>query len=93
VAARSPRAARVELHRTTMTNGVMEMRPVEAIEIPPRGTVVLAPNGLHFMLMGLTAPLKAGEKISITLSFEGGPEWAYTFEVYPAGHPGPAKRP
>ena len=92
IAARSDRAERVELHRTTMEGGTMQMRPVEAIEIPPRGRVTLAPGGLHFMLIGLKSPFKAGETVDIWLQYQGEPEWSYRFPVFPAGHPGPGQR-
>ncbi len=69
VAASTPVANKAELHTMTMTNGVMKMRPVAAIDIPAGKPVSLAPGGLHIMLMGLKEPLKAGEKFPLTLDF------------------------
>jgi copper(I)-binding protein len=34
------------------------------------GTLEMKPGGYHIMLMGLKAPLKTGEEIEITLTFE-----------------------
>jgi copper(I)-binding protein len=70
VAASTPVAGRAELHRTIDEGGVMKMRPVDAIPIPPAGgQAVLKPGGLHLMLLGLTAPLKLGQAFPLTLVF------------------------
>lgn len=63
-------AERVELHTHMMDNGVMKMRPVQAIEVEQGSATVLAPGGLHVMLIGLKKPLVAGEKFPLTLNFE-----------------------
>lgn len=71
VAARSPAAAIVELHTMSMHDGVMEMRQVEDIALPAKHTIHLAPGGYHVMLINLKKPLKAGEKVPLTLVVEG----------------------
>jgi copper(I)-binding protein len=53
-----------------MEDGVMKMRPVEAIEVAPGEPTVLGPGGLHIMMMGLKAPLVEGERFPVTLVFE-----------------------
>ena len=68
--ASTPAAASAELHTMTMDDGMMKMRAVEAITIPPGETVALSPGGDHIMLMGLVAPLRKGTSIALTLSFE-----------------------
>jgi hypothetical protein len=50
--------------------GIMRMRPVQRIELPARKTVKLAPGGLHLMLIGVSRPLKAGDKLPLVLTFE-----------------------
>jgi copper(I)-binding protein len=70
IAVASPVAARAELHATTMDGGVMRMRQVESIELPPAKTVKLAPGGLHVMLLDLKSPLKAGDKLPLTLTVQ-----------------------
>ncbi|MGE3871406.1 MAG: copper chaperone PCu(A)C [Parvibaculaceae bacterium] len=57
------------VHETVEENGVASMRHLEALEIAPKETVTLAPRKLHVMLTGLKAPLKQGERISLTLTF------------------------
>lgn len=71
VSATSAAASTVELHETFDDNGVMRMRPVPGgFEISAGGTLELKPGGKHIMLIGLAAPLEAGQEIEITLNFE-----------------------
>lgn len=66
----TPAAAMALIHETTMLDGVMRMRPVDALEIPAGGAAVFKPHGLHVMLMKLKAPLRQGGHVLITLHFE-----------------------
>lgn len=67
----SPAAARFELHVMTEDQGVMRMRPLkDGLEIKPGATVVLKPDGIHIMLVGLKAQLQRGQQLKATLSFE-----------------------
>lgn len=70
IAATSPRANRVEIHEMSMDGAVMRMRQLDGIDIPPGATVVLAPGGLHLMLMDQPTPLATGEEIPLELTFE-----------------------
>jgi len=70
LAVESDVAKHVALHTHLMEDGVMKMRPVDAIEVAPGAPTVLQPGGLHVMLMGLTAPLVEGELFPLTLTFE-----------------------
>lgn len=69
-AASTPVAEHAELHQEKMANGVMEMRPVKSMTIDPGKSVVLEPNGYHFMLTGLKGPLKEGQTVPLTLTFD-----------------------
>lgn len=70
VGGQSPVADHVELHTMTMEGDVMKMRAIEAIDLPAGQTVELKPGALHVMFIGLKAPLKAGDKVPLTLKFE-----------------------
>lgn len=71
VEARSPVAAKVEVHEMSVVDGIMKMGAVEGgLEIPAGGSVALQPGGFHLMLMGLTRPLVEGEKVPVTLVFD-----------------------
>ena len=50
----------------------MKMRPVPAIEVKAKGEAVLKPGGLHVMLIDLKAPMKEGDTVPITLTFDDG---------------------
>lgn len=81
LSASSPVAASVELHSMSMEGDVMKMRQVDAIDLPAGQTVELKPGGYHLMLMGLKAPLKAGDKLPLTLKFEKAGEIVVTVNV------------
>ena len=70
VEVRSPKGV-AEMHEMAMEGDVMRMRQVSAIALPAGKPVELKPGGLHLMLLGLKAPLKAGESVSFTLVIEG----------------------
>jgi hypothetical protein len=72
VGASTPAAAAVELHMHTMDNGVMRMRRIAHVHLPPGATVSLQPGGLHIMLFDLSAALKPGDQVPITLTFADG---------------------
>ena len=76
--------ARVELHRTTMADGVMRMRPVDRIVVPARGHAALRPGGLHVMLIG-AGDLTVGGKVELTLHFAEAESRTVTLPVRQAG--------
>ena len=52
-------------------DGVMTMRPLEqGVAIAPGRTVEFKPGGFHLMFMDLKQPLKQGEGVKGTLTFE-----------------------
>lgn len=55
---------------TGSSTPMMEMVPVDRIEVPAGETVSLEPGGLHIMLLELVEPLEAGDEIELTLTFE-----------------------
>lgn len=83
ISATSPVATEVEIHEMSETNGVMKMREVGAVTIEPHNIVSFKPDGYHIMLMGLKAPLKAGEAHPIVLKFLKAGDVRTTFEVQP----------
>ncbi len=70
VAAGTDVAEAVELHETRMEGGMHRMRKVEAIPVPPNGTVELRPGGYHIMLIRLNTPLHAGDRFPLLVRFE-----------------------
>ncbi|MEO5640444.1 MAG: copper chaperone PCu(A)C [Sphingomicrobium sp.] len=69
VAIATPRARAAMLHQSSESGGVMAMRMIGDLAVLAGATVSLAPLGTHIMLTGLTAPLRPGERIALTLRF------------------------
>lgn len=74
ISAVSDAAVVVEIHESSMENDVMQMRPVEGVEIPANGTAELKPGGLHIMMMDVQRNLEPGDVVTLTLTFESGLE-------------------
>jgi copper(I)-binding protein len=87
VGAASPAAAAVELHTSRMEGGVMQMRAVEAIELPAGKAVELKPGAAHVMLMGLAKPATAGESFPLVFTVEDKRGKRTTLEVRAAVRP------
>ena len=81
LSASSPAAKTTEIHTTEMVDGVMKMKPAGVLEIPAMGTLEMKPGSYHVMLMGLVKPLKEGEQIEVTLTFEKAGELKVTVPV------------
>lgn len=63
-------AAMTQIHSVTEVDGITRMRETDGVDIPAGQRVVLAPQGLHLMLMNLQRPLVAGQRFVVTLVFE-----------------------
>lgn len=67
----SPVAGVGEVHEMRMNaNNVMEMRPVEGLDLPKGMTVELKPGGYHLMLMDLKQRLTKDSTVLLTLHFK-----------------------
>ena len=79
-------AAKLEIHETTITDGVAKMRPVSGgLLIKPGETVQLKPGALHVMFVGLKNPLNPGDHINATLIFEKAGAVNIDFDVVAMG--------
>ncbi len=65
----SPQFASVELHESTVEDGVARMREIPELVVPPRGAVTLERGGKHLMLMR-----PSGDSDNVSLSFYDGDE-------------------
>lgn len=71
LSASSPVAGRVEIHESMIMGGRAMMHPrPEGAPVAPGARVEFKPGGWHLMLMGLKKPLKAGETVPVTLTFQ-----------------------
>ena len=81
IEAKSDICDHVELHTHLKDGDIYRMRPIPYIIVNPGSTVALQPGGLHIMLMKIKTPLKEGDTISLTLSFEGLCDQKFTVPV------------
>lgn len=71
LSASSPGAATVGIHKSEMdSTGLEWMHPVDRVDVPAGATVALEPGGYHLMIEGLTAPLRAGDRLELDLVFQ-----------------------
>lgn len=64
----------VELHRTTMVDGIMKMTPQTAIPVAAHSTTLLKPGSWHIMLISPQKVPLAGESVELTLILSDGSE-------------------
>lgn len=92
--ASSPACNSIELHTMTHEGGMMKMREVKEIALPAGKRVNLGKSGYHLMLIGLKAPLKAGDSVPLTLKVKLADsrtvEMAASAETKPLTAPKPA---
>jgi periplasmic copper chaperone A len=67
--ATSPVAEKVEMHTNFRVGAVARMRRLDSLSLSPHVMYTFAPGGMHFMLMGLHAPLASDSRFPMTLHF------------------------
>jgi copper(I)-binding protein len=74
VSASTDASPMMELHETVASeSGEMMMQEKDGgFVIPAGSTLTLEPGGNHLMLMGLTAPIMAGDDVTFVLTFADG---------------------
>tara|TARA_R110002124_G_scaffold58226_1_gene162308 strand:+ start:570 stop:1073 length:504 start_codon:yes stop_codon:yes gene_type:complete len=94
----TPVSTATQIHTMTMEDGIMRMGEMAGgLPLPADKAVTLAPGGEHLMLVGLTAPLVAGQTVPLTLGFEKSPAMTVQAEVRqpepdPAAATAPARK-
>lgn len=81
----TPVAETAGVHETINEGGVMKMRAAGPLPLEPGMPLAMMPGGKHIMLMGLKAPLKAGDRFPLTLTFEHAPPVTVTVTVEGVG--------
>jgi periplasmic copper chaperone A len=68
----SPLCDRVSIHRSSVdSEGVARMWPVGRVKLEPGETLTFNPNALHLMFNDIKQPFKVGDKVPLTLQFDG----------------------
>jgi len=63
---------KVEMHKTEIHEGIMNMVLQKYLEIPAKGLLKLEPGGYHLMLMNLKSVPQEGEQVDMELHFDNG---------------------
>lgn len=66
----SPKIKTIEIHNTILEKGIMKMRMVHEVKINHDKAFEFKSGGSHLMLMDFKGPLKAGQKVKLTLHFK-----------------------
>lgn len=81
IAASSPKAEKIEIHKSFVVNDLARMQQQSEVEIPAQGTLDFDnETGYHLMFYGAQA-LKAGQQIPVILKFRDGYELLTNYEV------------
>ncbi|HEX4984454.1 MAG TPA: copper chaperone PCu(A)C [Burkholderiales bacterium] len=78
---RTAAAESAQIHRMSMENGMMRMRPVPFLVLPAGKSVKLAPGGYHIMLFDLKNSLVEGQKLRLELIVEDAAKARQTIPV------------
>lgn len=81
----SPVTGEITLHRTSITaQGTARMWPLAVLAVGPGETLRMEPGAVHVMFTRLKTPLVAGQKVPLTMKFDGGePEFTVMLDVRP----------
>ena len=86
----SPLVERIELHETTLVDGVSRMGPLTDADATPAAPLVFESGGRHAMLFGIDAAVAAGGTLPLTFTFEGADPVTVEAEVRGPGQGGHA---
>lgn len=83
----SPLFEKVEIHQTTLHEGIMHMQAQAQLVIAPQSKLVLEPGGYHLMLIDRKQALKTGDPVQLNLKFSSGEELTIIPSVQDVSHP------
>lgn len=87
--ASSPRSKSATIHRTTEdAEGRTSMEMLKRLDIPAGKQVTFDPSTYHVMLEGFAQPLKIGDEVPVTFTFEKAGEQKVMAKVIEAGTAG-----
>ena len=81
IAIQSSAAEKVELHQSTVTDGIARMLPLADGLLIPAGEIVWLDNGMHAMFVKPAQRYRAGDEVPATLVFEKAGRVDVTFKV------------
>ena len=78
----SPQFESVEIHETTVTDGISRMRKLDELLVPAQGSVTLERGGKHLMLM---RPRKLEDSVSLRIFSEDVPVLTADYSFFTKG--------
>lgn len=81
IAIESSAAEKVEMHLSTVTDGIARMQPMKEGLVIPAGETVWLDNGMHAMFVKPAERYRAGDEVPATLVFEKAGRIDVTFKV------------
>ncbi len=60
---------KVEMHNTSIIDGMMRMEHLRHVDIPPNAKVEFSTSGKHLMMINKKKPIQEGDVIPVTLLF------------------------
>lgn len=69
---RSPKAERVEIHRSEVTDTTATMRRLTELTIPPGGRLAFSPGDYHLMIFGVEPTPQSGSKLPLEVELDSG---------------------
>jgi copper(I)-binding protein len=68
----SPQYDGVQMHETTIEDGVSRMRPIESFQVDPSSSVEFKPGGKHLMLMRPSTNVAPGSLVELEIHYSEG---------------------
>jgi copper(I)-binding protein len=68
----SPEFARAEVHKTTISDGIVKMQSLHSVKIEATSQLGFAPGGLHIMLIGPKRALLPGASVQLEFAMDDG---------------------
>lgn len=81
VGASSPLAGAVEMHTTSLVDGVSRMRMLQTVDVAAGQILDFAPGGHHLMLFRVAQMPREGEVVTLCLQFAKQPEACFDADV------------
>lgn len=81
VAASADCCEQVMMHESRRVGDKVFMDHLDSIEIPAQSERILAPGGVHLMLIGARTPLAVNDQVKIVLDFSDGSQHIETVSV------------
>jgi len=67
-AVRSSAFKSIEMHESTIEDGVAKMRELPSVVVPAKAEIAFVPGGRHLMLMGAQGALPVGKRVVLELN-------------------------